>query len=94
MIGAIATFIVSCLLIHGIRTVSDAIIISLKILDFVLKKKSSYILPWIIETVIQTCGTFIMFLVRVTGPDSISAVKVSLLYFNRRFDAEFLRSIL
>jgi len=63
MIGGFATFIVSSLLIHGIRT-----------------KKSTFILPWIIETVIQTCGTFIMFLVNVSSISSLKAISLTV-YF-------------
>jgi len=63
MIGGFATFIVSSLLIHGIRT-----------------KKATFILPWIIETVIQTCGTFIMFLVNVSSISSLKTVSLSI-YF-------------
>ena len=76
MIGGFATIVVSSLLIYGIRSVRNA----LKKAFFycvILKKKTTFILPWIIETIIQTCGTFLMFLVNIASPESISALKVN-----------------
>jgi len=58
LVFGFATFIVSVLLIYGIKT-----------------SKTSFILPWIIETVAQTLGTFIIFLVKIATPGAISVPK-------------------
>jgi len=58
LVFGFATFVVSVLLIYGIKT-----------------SKTSFILPWIIETIVQTSGTFIIFLVKIATPGAISVVK-------------------
>jgi len=55
MVGGFATFIVSILLVYGIRS-----------------SKTSFILPWLVETVIQNCATFLIFLVDIATPGAIS----------------------
>jgi len=60
------------------------LICSVMLLHGVRKYKTSWILPWIVESVISTGATFVIFLVRVSSSSSISILKVFLvgLYFS------------
>lgn len=60
------------------------LICSVMLLHGVRKHKSSWLLPWIVESVISTGATFVILLVRVASSSSISIVRVFLvgLYFS------------
>jgi len=66
LIGGLATFFCSILLIQGIR-----------------KNKTTWMFPWIVDSSISTFAIFILFLVKVASPTSLSVFKAFLvvLYF-------------
>jgi len=59
------------MLIGGIAT----LIVSLLLIQGIRTNKTSWILPWIVETIVSTLGGFFIFLVQVASPQSISVLK-------------------
>ena len=79
MVAGFACFVVSSLLIYGIRSVTNLkMVLELRHLLFfkIFQNKSTFILPWIVETIIQTTGAFLIFIVKVANPGYISVMKV------------------
>merc|ERR1739848_182737 len=63
LIGGLATFFCSILLIQGIR-----------------KNRTTWMFPWIVESSISTFASFILFLVQVASPTSLSVFKAFLVF--------------
>ena len=78
MVAGFACFVVSSLLIYGIRSVTNHKgNIGYKTFFILFQNKSTFILPWIVETIIQTTGAFLILIVKVANPGYISVMKVT-----------------
>ena len=74
LIGGLATFFCSILLIQGIRKVKLVKVLTIAfllhnyiialLLTFVHQNKTTWMFPWIVESSISTFASFILFLVR------------------------------
>jgi len=76
LIGGLATFFCSILLIQGIR-----------------KNKTTWMFPWIVESSISTFASFILFLVQVASPTSLSVFKAFLVVLFFALSVYFILSV-
>jgi len=76
LIGGLATFFCSILLIQGIR-----------------KNKTTWMFPWIVESSISTFASFILFLVQVASPTSLSVFKAFLVVLFFALSIYFILSV-
>eukprot|EP00090_Calanus_glacialis_P022661 TRINITY_DN34944_c0_g1_i1.p1 TRINITY_DN34944_c0_g1~~TRINITY_DN34944_c0_g1_i1.p1 ORF type:complete len:243 (-),score=68.05 TRINITY_DN34944_c0_g1_i1:44-772(-) len=77
------------MLIGGFAT----LIVSVLLIQGIRKNKTSWIFPWVVESIISTVGSFFMFLIRVASPASISVLKAFLVVFYFAISIYFILSV-
>jgi len=77
------------MLIGGFAT----LIVSILLIQGIRQNKTSWIFPWVVESIVSCVGSFTMFLIRVASPASISVLKAFLVVFYFAISIYFILSV-
>jgi hypothetical protein len=69
------------------------LIVSVLLIQGIRQNKTSWIFPWVVESIVSCVGGFTMFLIRVASPASISVLKAFLVVFYFAISIYFILSV-